>query len=42
MLTGVTTREQLDALPADQRPTEIAANAEELAAALDRLTANRR
>ena len=37
MLTGVSSREQLDKLPADQRPTEVAANAEELAAALDRL-----
>ena len=37
MLTGVTTREQLDGLPDEQHPTEIAANAEELAAALDRL-----
>jgi ribonucleotide monophosphatase NagD (HAD superfamily) len=37
MLTGVSSREQLEHLPVDQRPTEIAANAEELAAALDRL-----
>jgi HAD superfamily hydrolase (TIGR01450 family) len=37
MLTGVSSREQLEHLPPDQRPTEIAANAEELAAALDRL-----
>jgi HAD superfamily hydrolase (TIGR01450 family) len=37
MLTGVTTRAMVDALPADQRPTEVAADATELAAALDRL-----
>ncbi len=37
MLTGVSPREQLDRLAADQRPTEVAANAEELAAALERL-----
>jgi hypothetical protein len=37
MLTGVSSREQLEHLPVDERPTEIAANAEELAAALDRL-----
>jgi HAD superfamily hydrolase (TIGR01450 family) len=37
MLTGVTTREQLEALPADERPTEIAADAAGLAAALERL-----
>jgi len=37
MLTGVAGREGLDALGADERPTEVAANAEELAAALDRL-----
>ncbi|HEY7590780.1 MAG TPA: HAD-IIA family hydrolase [Candidatus Limnocylindrales bacterium] len=37
MLTGVATRDQLDALPPDQRPTEVAADAAELAAALDRL-----
>lgn len=39
MLTGVTTRRQLDALPADGRPDEVAADADELAAALDRLAA---
>jgi len=39
MLTGVTGREQLDALPLDERPTEVAADAAELAAALDRLAA---
>jgi 4-nitrophenyl phosphatase len=37
MLTGVSSREQLEHLPAEQHPTEIAGNAEELAAALDRL-----
>jgi HAD superfamily hydrolase (TIGR01450 family) len=40
MLTGVAGREQLDALPADQRPTAVAANAKELAAALERLAAD--
>ena len=37
MLTGVTPRDDLDELAAELRPTEIAANAEELAAALERL-----
>jgi glycerol-1-phosphatase len=37
MLTGIAGREQLDALPADQRPSAVAANAEELAAVLERL-----
>ena len=37
MLTGVTTRAEVDALPADQQPTAIAADATELAAILDRL-----
>jgi 4-nitrophenyl phosphatase len=37
MLTGVSTRAELEALPADQRPTEVAADAAELAAALERL-----
>jgi HAD superfamily hydrolase (TIGR01450 family) len=37
MLTGVTTRAEVAALPAQDRPTEIAADATELAAALDRL-----
>jgi 4-nitrophenyl phosphatase len=37
MLTGVTTRDQVDALPPDQRPTAVAADADELAAALDAL-----
>jgi 4-nitrophenyl phosphatase len=39
MLTGVTTREQLDALGPDGRPTAVAADAAELAAALERLAA---
>jgi ribonucleotide monophosphatase NagD (HAD superfamily) len=38
MLTGVTTREQVEALPADERPTAIAADADELAAALAALS----
>ena len=38
MLTGVTTREQVEALPADERPTAVAADADELAAALRRIT----
>jgi 4-nitrophenyl phosphatase len=38
MLTGISTAAQLDDLPAAERPTEVAANADELAAALDRLT----
>ena len=37
MLTGVTTRAEVDALPADRQPTAIAADAAELAAILDRL-----
>jgi 4-nitrophenyl phosphatase len=37
MLTGISKREQVDALAAADRPTEIAADAAELAAALDRL-----
>ena len=39
MLTGVTTRDQVEALPPEQQPTVIAADAGELAAALDRLSA---
>ena len=39
MLTGVTTRAQVEALEAGDQPTAIAADAEELAAALDRLAA---
>jgi 4-nitrophenyl phosphatase len=38
MLTGVTTREQVDALPANQRPAAVASDAGELAAALEALT----
>jgi len=38
MLTGVTTRAQVEALPADERPTDIVADAGELAAALERLS----
>ena len=38
MLTGVTTRDQVEALPADERPTAIAADAAELAAALEVLS----
>ncbi len=41
MLTGVTTRAQVEALPADQRPVAIAEDAAALAAALDRLDATR-
>ncbi len=37
MLTGVTTREALDGLAPGARPTEVAADAAELAAILDRL-----
>jgi HAD superfamily hydrolase (TIGR01450 family) len=37
MLTGITTRAQVDALPPDDRPTAIAADAAELADALERL-----
>jgi ribonucleotide monophosphatase NagD (HAD superfamily) len=37
MLTGVTTRAQLSSLPPDERPTEIAEDADGLAAALERL-----
>jgi len=40
MLTGVTTREQAEALPPALRPTEIAADAKELAEALARLAAS--
>lgn len=39
MLTGVTTRSQVEALPADQQPTAVAADAVELAAILERLGA---
>jgi 4-nitrophenyl phosphatase len=37
MLTGVTSRAALDALPAEDRPTAVASDASELAAALERL-----
>jgi 4-nitrophenyl phosphatase len=37
MLTGVTTRAQLEALPSGEQPTAVAAGAEELAAVLERL-----
>jgi phosphoglycolate/pyridoxal phosphate phosphatase family enzyme len=39
MLTGISKREQVDDLAAADRPTEIAADAAELAASLDRLAA---
>jgi ribonucleotide monophosphatase NagD (HAD superfamily) len=39
MLTGVTTRAEVEALPAGERPTAIAADARQLAAILDRLAA---
>jgi glycerol 3-phosphatase-2 len=38
MLTGVSTRAQLDALPATDRPTAVAADAAELEAVLERLS----
>jgi hypothetical protein len=37
MLTGVTSRAAVDAAPPEARPTEVAADAAELAAILDRL-----
>jgi 4-nitrophenyl phosphatase len=37
MLTGVTKREEVEALPDNQRPTAVAADARELATVLDRL-----
>jgi 4-nitrophenyl phosphatase len=37
MLTGVSTRAEVEALPADQQPTAVAADAGELATALERL-----
>jgi glycerol-1-phosphatase len=39
MLTGITTRDEVEALPPEGRPDAIAADAAELAAALDRLAA---
>jgi phosphoglycolate/pyridoxal phosphate phosphatase family enzyme len=41
MLTGVTTRAQLDALPPAERPTAVAADAAGLAVVLDRLAGDR-
>jgi 4-nitrophenyl phosphatase len=41
MLTGVTTREAVDAAPGESRPTAVAADATELASILDRLSASR-
>lgn len=38
MMTGVSTAAELEAQPTDQRPTEVASNADELAAALARLS----
>jgi 4-nitrophenyl phosphatase len=38
MLTGVTTRAEVEALPKDERPTAVAADAGELAAELERLS----
>jgi 4-nitrophenyl phosphatase len=40
MLTGVTTRAQIDALPASERPVAVAAGAAELARILDELSAS--
>jgi 4-nitrophenyl phosphatase len=42
MLTGVTTREAVEAAPPDARPTAVAADADELAVILDRLSAEPR
>ncbi len=39
MLTGVTSRAQIEALPPDERPTAVAADATDLAAILERLAA---
>ena len=38
MLTGVTTRAQVEALPVDEQPTAVAADATELAAILNRIS----
>jgi len=38
MLTGVSTREEVDALPVDERPTAVAADAAELATVLEALS----
>ena len=40
MLTGITSRETADALPADERPTRVAADASELALVLEGLAAS--
>jgi ribonucleotide monophosphatase NagD (HAD superfamily) len=40
MLTGVTTLAEVEALPADERPAAIAADARELAGLLDRFGAS--
>ena len=37
MLTGVTSRADVEAAPADERPTAVAADAAELATILERL-----
>ena len=39
MLTGITSRDEVEALSAEERPDAVAADATELAAALDRLSA---
>jgi NagD protein len=41
MLTGITTPADLEALPADERPTAVAADAAQLADALERLAVSR-
>jgi 4-nitrophenyl phosphatase len=41
MLTGVTSRAQVDRVPVSQRPDAVAADAADLAAALDRLSGSR-
>ena len=38
MLTGVTTRAEVEALTADEAPTAVAADAAELAAILERIS----
>jgi ribonucleotide monophosphatase NagD (HAD superfamily) len=40
MLTGVATRGQIDALHPDEQPTAVAADADELAAILERLVSS--
>jgi hypothetical protein len=39
MLTGVTRRDEVDALPREMRPTAVAADADELRRILERLRA---